>query len=187
MNTALADCGSSCVVVIDLQDAFMAPIAGAPEVVRRASFLIEAANMLKVPVIATEQVPERMGGTTSTVQALMSCSAVGKTSFDCGGSPEFLASLQETGRRQIVMVGIETHICVMQTALQLLSQDYEVFVCADAVAARGSDASRFGLRRLEAAGAIIAHTESIVYEWMGSSDHPAFRELLQLVKRYPFI
>ncbi len=185
MNTALADCGSSCVVVIDLQDAFMAPIPGAPRVVERTSFLIEAANMLGVPVLATEQVPERMGGTTSPVQALLPCSAVGKTSFGCGGSPQFMATLQETGRRQIVMVGIETHICVLQTALQLLRGDYEVFVCADAVAARGSEASCFGLRRLENAGAIIVHTESIVYEWLGSSSHALFRELLQLVKRYP--
>lgn len=95
-----------------------------------------------------------------------------------------MKDLEDLAPKQVVLVGIETHICMLQTALDLLRIGKQVFVVGDAVGARSAERHEMGLRRIEAAGAVIVHSESIVYEWLGTAEHPRFRDVLALVKEY---
>lgn len=185
MFPALADQSRSVVVAIDLQPAFLQAIHEKERVLARAKFLLECAALLGVPTLATEQNPERMGGTDPGVQPLLGADAFPKHVFSCVGCEEFDAALAALGRHQVVLVGIETHICVNQTAHHLLAAGYDVMVAADAMSARTPSMHVIGLERMRAAGAVVAHSESVVYEWMGSAAHPAFRDVLRVVKAAP--
>ena len=102
--------------------------------------------------------------------------------FSALGSSEFCETLKKTGRRQVVLVGLETHICVSQTAQGLLDLGYEVVVCPDGVSSRTREAHKLGMERIRDAGVVPAHSESIAYEWLGSADHPDFKAFLAIVK-----
>lgn len=182
MSSGLADSRRSALVVIDVQPSFLGPIVGAEQVVARTRFLVESAHLLGVPVLATEQYATRMGPTEESIAALLGHGAIDKMSFSCVGSPEFVAAWERTGRTQAVLCGIETPICVNQTAHHLLERGAEVVLAADAIGGRSEDAHRSALDRMARRGAILGHSESIVYEWMGSAEHPQFREVLRLVK-----
>lgn len=178
----IADLGDSAVAAIDLQPSFLAGISKREAVVARSRFLLECARVLEVPAIGTEQYSQRMGATEPSVATLLAEPANDKLCFSAGGCEGFMRALEATGRRMVVVVGIETHICVAQTSLDLLERGFTVLVCADAVGARSTEAHEIGLRRLGEAGCIVTHTESVVYEWMRSAEHPKFREVLRLVK-----
>ena len=96
----------------------------------------------------------------------------------------FMAEIGQTGKTQVVLIGIETHICVNQTAHHLIDKEYEVILAADAVGSRTAGMHQIGLRRIELAGAAVAHSESIAYEWLHSAEDPLFRQALAVVKRY---
>ncbi len=170
--------------VVDVQPKFMEPIAQRERVLRTCEFLVRAARLLDVPILATEQYPTRMGGTDPRLVELMGVQPAAKMSFSCAGCEAFDAELDRLGRSQVVLIGIETHICVSQTAHDLMSQGRTVLVAADAVSSRTLDRHGIGLARLARAGATLAHSESIVYEWMRSADHPRFREVLEVVKQF---
>lgn len=181
----LARLEDSVVIVVDMQPTFLDGCWRSAEVLDRVKFLVESANLLGVPVLATEQYRERMGGTESSLAELIGESALDKMSFSCCGIDSFNTALGNLGRKQVVLVGIETHICVNQTAHHLVSQvQNEVIVCVDAVTARSEDRHRIGMERIRALGVTPAHTESIAYEWMGSASHPQFKDVLRLVKKY---
>ena len=171
-------------IVVDLQPAFLKAISESERVLRRSEFLVRAAATLGVPVLATVQNPERMGGLDERIAPYVLQPEEGKLAFSCAGCPPLLNRLKTMGREQAILVGIEPHICVSQTAHHLLEQGFEAAVCADAVGARSPDRHQIGLERIRMAGAAVAHTESIVYEWMGGADHPKFREVLELVKEF---
>jgi nicotinamidase-related amidase len=183
VNDQVANAEESLVLVIDLQPTFLAAIPNADEVLRRSAFLIDVARLLDVPVLATTQVAPRMGGLDRSIESrIMPMDVVDKTSFSCAGADGLLKRLERSDRVQIVVCGIETHICVCQTTLDLLANDFDVFIAVDAVSARSREAHEIGLRRMADSGAFMSHTESVAYEWMGSSDHPRFRDVLELVK-----
>lgn len=128
-----------------------------------------------------------MGGTDEDLQGILSGSRVpvySKMSFSCTGSGEFSEWLTQQGRKQVVIIGIETHICVNQTAHHLMAQGKDVLIAADAVGARSDEMHQVGLSRLRHAGAVVAHSESIAYEWMVSAENPQFRDVLKIVKDY---
>ncbi len=184
MSNKLAQLDQSILVVVDIQPTFIKAIEGIDAALRRCKFLIECAQVLGVPSIATEQYPERMGGTHPEVLDLLDGAALPKMRFSCCGAPGFMEALERSGRKQAVLVGFETPICVCQTAHALLAAGYEVIVAEDATGSRGAEAQRITIDRLRAAGAIVAHTESIVYEWMGGADHPHFKTVLNVLKKY---
>ncbi|MCH7905752.1 MAG: isochorismatase family protein [Armatimonadetes bacterium] len=181
----LAKLENSILVVVDMQPKFLDGIHHRDKIVERVKFIIETARLLEVPVIATEQNPDRMGKTDESIAALIDKQALGKMTFSCWDFEPFSSALDGFDRHQVVMVGIETHICISQTAHHLLANGFEPVVCTDAVSARAKDRHRIGVKRLRDAGVTIAHTESIAYEWMGSADHHKFRDVLKLVKQYP--
>lgn len=180
---ALVSSKSSVLVVVDLQPTFLRPIGDAESVVQRTRFLAECARILGVPIVSTVQNAERMGGTHPALIKVLG-EPIDKMSFSCCGSEHFLSRLRAFERNQIVLAGIETHICVNQTTHDLLSQGMGVFLASDAISARPEGAHQIGMMRMQNAGAIITHSESIVYEWMQSADNPQFREILKLVKEY---
>lgn len=181
----LASPSDSVLLVVDMQPTFLKPIWEAGKISVRTSFLIQIAKLIGVPVLATEQYPERMGGTDPAIDVLLGEAGAHKWSkraFSCALCSPCAEAISCSGRRQCIVTGIETHICVNQTVHHLLDSGYEVFVVEDAVSARTPLMHANGVTRMRESGAVIAHSESIAYEWMGSSEHPAFREMLELVK-----
>lgn len=180
----LANIQNSVLVVIDMQPTFLEGIYRMEQVIARTKFLVECARLLEVPIVATEQNRDRMGRTEESIAALLDKPTLGKMTFSCNGIESFSSAVDGFHRNQVVLVGIETHICVNQTAHHLLEGGYEPIVCTDAVSARTEGRHNTGVKRLRDAGATIAHSESIAYEWTGTADHPRFREVLKLVKQY---
>ena len=136
-----------------------------------------------MPVIVSEQYPKGLGPTVSELgEALDGARVIEKTAFDCSAVPEIVSALEAAGRRQVVLAGMEAHICVLQTALGLKAQGYEVAVAADAVGSRRTDSRDRGLARLSANGVAIAESEMVLFEWLGSAEHPQFREIVRSVK-----
>lgn len=173
----------SALLVVDLQPSFLRAIHEPERVLARSGFLAQIARLLGVPVLASEQYPERMGGTDPAIAPFASDPPpFAKMAFGCAECSEMMGALRATGRTQAVIVGIETHICVSQTAHGLLKAGYEVVVCPDAVSSRTLDRHKLGMERIRDAGAVPAHTEAVAYEWMGTAEHPRFREALALVK-----
>jgi len=178
----LANADESVLVVIDPQPKFMGGIFESADVLARIRFLVQVANLLEVPILITEQNPEKMGGCDPDLLAMIGKPAIPKMEFGAWKNEAFADAMSETGRSQAVLVGIETHICVCQTANQMMNDDFEVFVVGDAVSARTEAMHKMAIKRLRDSGAVIAHSESVAYEWMESASHPAFREVLNLVK-----
>jgi nicotinamidase-related amidase len=172
-------------LVVDLQVPFLDVIYERERVVRRACFLIEVAHALDIPIVATEQAPDQLGRTDQTVHSALGHAPIfPKTGFSAAACPAAMSRLREISRTSVVIVGVETHICVCGTALDLLAAGYRVTVCPDAASSRTLEAHKLGMERIRDASAMPAHTESVAYEWLGSSTHPKFRSVLELVKRY---
>ncbi|MFY9235194.1 MAG: isochorismatase family protein [Fimbriimonadaceae bacterium] len=194
MSASIADASRSILLVVDMQPSFLKVIHETDRILSRCEFLIRMANLLDIPVIATEQNPERMHGTSERLMPLLDTPPISKMTFSCVGCEAFDQALKATSNpksdirnpkpNQAILVGIETHICVTQTALHLLEQGYQVKVCEDAASARAKEMNEIGFRRLRHAGVDVAHTESIAYEWLRRADSPKFREALQIVKQF---
>lgn len=173
---------TSVVIAIDIQDKLLAKIPGADGLVRNAGFVIDVAVRLDVPVLATEQYPKGLGPTTAEIARRLSTSAPAKTAFSCCGAGTFLEELEMLRRPNVVLVGAETHVCVAQTALDLLHAGLHVFLAADAVAARHALDHDTALRRLEQAGAVPTTVEAVAFEWLGDATHARFKEVSVLIK-----
>ncbi|MCU0315147.1 MAG: isochorismatase family protein [Fimbriimonadaceae bacterium] len=174
----------SVLVLVDMQPSFMANIYEIERVTARCKFLLEIAQLLEIPVLATEQYPERMKGTLPELAALLPKHPFAKMAFSCCGSEEFQKALRALGREQVILIGIETHICVTQTTLDLIEEDFLPYLVADAISARTREMHKIGLKRLQDSGALLAHSESVAYEWAVTAEHPKFKEMLAIVKRY---
>ncbi len=171
---------ASLLCVIDVQDRLLPAMADGDRVVSRCGRLAAAARLLDVPAILTEQYPQGLGTTVAPLAALLP-TPVTKMSFSCCGAGGFALALPP-GRGAIVLCGLETHVCVLQTALDLLARGYAVFVAVDAVASRHPIDHDTALRRLEAAGAILTTSEAVLFEWCGTADHPRFQDVRKLVR-----
>lgn len=178
---------NQCVLlVVDLQTSLAPHLFESERVVDRSAFLVKIARLLGVPILVTEQNPSRMGATVVELEVPENAPYVyAKMAFGIGGCPEIMSALATLGRRQVVVIGVETHICVGQSVMALLGAGYETVVCPDATGARSNDRHRLGMERIRDAGAVPMHTEAVAYEWLGSALHPRFREALTIVKARP--
>lgn len=169
------------IVLVDIQSNFLEVIHERDRVVRRSRYLAQVGQALGIPVVATEQNPSRLGTLESS---LIPCvhSPFPKMSFSCWGSAEFREAVESSGRSCIVLIGVESHICVTLTALDLLNAGYNVFVCPDAISARSVEMHKLGMERMRDSGVMPSHTDTLVYEWLGSAEHPKFKDVLKLVK-----
>jgi nicotinamidase-related amidase len=170
-------------LIIDVQEKLMPLIGDRDLVEANAVRLVRAAKLLDMPVWATEQYPRGLGPTIPALAELIP-HRPDKTIFHCCAVPELLEQLHGRGVRHVTLAGIETHVCVAQTALELMGMGFGVQVPADAVASRFAVDWQFALRRLEHAGAVVSTTESVLFEWVERSDHPRFKEISQLVKGF---
>jgi nicotinamidase-related amidase len=172
---------NSALLVIDIQDKLLAKMPAAADLVRNAAFLLDAAKLLDVPVRATEQYPKGLGPTTAEIARRLPGPAAAKTAFSCCGAGTFLEELEMLQRPNVVVAGMETHVCVLQTVLDLLDAGLHVFLPVDAVAARFAADHDAAVRRLEAAGAVPVSAETVAFEWTRDATHPRFKEVSRLV------
>lgn len=185
-------------VVIDIQDKLL-PAMKAPEELEAAVCkLIRGCRYLDVPVIVTEQYPKGLGGTTNPVMKALteplgdgatncandvkSVEPIAKTSFSALGEAAFKKRLAESGKNTVILAGIEAHICVQQTAEDLLAAGYKVFVVNDCIASRSNNDRKFAGRRMSEAGAVGTTYESVLFEMVENAKNPGFKEISALVK-----
>ncbi len=172
-------------IVIDIQEKLLPPIHEKEQLVRNSQLLIRLAGILKMPLLMSTQYAKGLGSTVPDIAALTpEIQPIDKLMFSCFGSDVFCSSLKRLpgNRNTILLCGMESHICVMQTALGALREGYIVHVASDAVSSRTEWNWRIGLERMRAAGAIISSTEMIMYELLRSSGSAAFKELLPYLK-----
>jgi len=184
LSPHLLDRMDAVVVVVDVQERLAAVMPRRDETVGAIVLLVRAARALGVPVIVTRQNPDGLGDLVPEIAEAVAPGApvVDKTAFCCCAEPSFLAALGATGRRQVVLVGMEAHICIAQTALALLASGHAVHVAQDAVCSR-RDADRAGaLARMRAAGVEVTSVESATYELVGRAGTEEFRTVLRFVK-----
>ena len=176
-------------VVIDIQDKLLPPIFQKEQLVRNAQLLIRAAGILKIPALVSTQYAKGLGGTVAEIASLLAGTGaidktIDKTMFSCFGSDVFCTLLKRLPgqRNTLLLCGMESHICVAQTALAALREGYLVHVASDAVGSRTEWNWKIGLDRMRAAGAVISSTEMMIYELMRASSSAAFKELLPHLK-----
>ena len=166
-------------VVVDMQERLLPAIDEAERVIANTRLLLHVARTLELPVVMTTQYLKGLGPTHADVAALAPAAApIDKLTFSCFGSPEFTAALSATGRKTLLLCGVEAHICVLQTGLDALARGYEVHLVTDATGSRLTGNASLGHRRLETAGAVLSCAEMSAYELLGASGSPAFKSLL---------
>jgi nicotinamidase-related amidase len=179
------DPAKAAVVVIDIQEKLLPPIHRGERLLRNARLLLRLASILQLPVMATTQYARGLGPTVSGIAELLPSSTTihDKVEFSCFGSDQFCESVRHLpGREQLLVCGMETHICVLQTTLAALECGYAVHVVADAVGSRSEFDWQTGVERMRAAGAVISSTEMAVYELLRGSAGRAFKEMLPWLK-----
>ena len=173
----------SALVVIDMQERLVPAMLAPARTLKNAKLLIESAREMNVPVMLTEQYPAGLGHTMSEVASVATGFPIfEKVHFSCMEDSAFAAALTALGRQQIVLAGMEAHICVVQTAASLLEAGYQVFVASDATASRSAESEYACLQRLSAAGVGIVTSEMVVFEWLGKAGTPSFKKMLPRIK-----
>lgn len=182
----LCQVGRSHLLLIDLQSRLLSamPSIEREHVLSNTRILLQAANLLEIPVLLSEQYPRGLGHTEESVIGSLppQNTTVEKTSFSCCGEPGYLQHLQNENRQQVVIAGVEAHICVLQTAIELTKKGKQVFVVEDAVCSRNPANKQNALARLRQAGVIITNIESVLFEWLGDATHPQFKALSALIR-----
>ncbi|GIV10320.1 MAG: hydrolase [Fimbriimonadales bacterium] len=173
----------SVLVVVDLQDTLLQTIKVGSQIVENIRMLIHAAQSLEIPIVFTTQNAEKLGGIASELSTqTQGAPVLDKLSFSCVGSEEFMKQLQALGRTQVVLTGIETHICIMQTALDLIKAGYSVHTPYDAIASRQKRDWKYALLRLAHSGVTVTSIESTIYEWLQEAGTDQFRSVLPALK-----
>ncbi len=169
-------------IVIDMQDTLLKKCHEWESVTARTVVFSQACHILGVGVVMTEQYPKGLGRTNLQVREAASVEPIAKTTFSCFRTRAFTKAVEAAKPDRLVLAGIETHICVTQTALDALDRGYEVHVLEDAVSSRAEWMRSNALRRMRREGVVVSNTESAMYEMMGDSSDPTFKRMLFLVK-----
>ena len=175
------DSGRTALWVIDLQEKFYPHIPSADAVLRQIHRLIEASKLLGIPAAATVQYPKGLGPLVASLRKEFPAPEE-KLEFSAAGCRDALDRWIRSGRDQIVVVGIETHVCVQQTVLDLIAEGLRPFVVAEAVAARHGRDHEVAIDRMRDCGATITTVESVLFEWLGTADRPEFKAISNIVK-----
>ncbi|REK15767.1 MAG: hydrolase [Planctomycetota bacterium] len=171
-------------VVVDVQGKLVRLIAGHERMLWNLRRLLDAAEATGVAVLATEQYPQGLGPTVPELAERLG-DIPSKTAFSCAGCEPFMARLEALGVSKVLVSGIEAHVCVQQTVLDLLAGGYRVYVPVDAVGSRFGIDFETGLKRMESSGATLTTTESALFEWCQDSSVPAFKKISALVREQP--
>lgn len=171
-------------LVVDVQEKLMPLIPGARKITWNLRRLIDGAAAVGLKALATEQYPQGLGPTLPELAGRLG-SIPSKATFSCGGCEPFVSQLMELGASKVMVSGIEAHVCVQQTVLDLLASGYRVYVPVDAVGSRYAIDFETGLKRMESAGATLTTTESALFEWCQVSGTPTFKKISALVRETP--
>lgn len=174
----------SLVLVIDVQEKLLNAVFNKESLVKKAGIIAGASNILGIPAVVTEQYPKGLGETVLQLKEQLGTNAkfYEKTAFSALENAEILEGIESYNRKQILVFGIETHICVNQTVEALIREGYEVYVIKDACGSRAESEYEAGLERMKDHGAYIVTTEIALFEWLKSSKHPHFKEVQALIK-----
>lgn len=185
MSILSIDSEDSLLLVVDVQEKLWPHIANKEEVRDRCSLVLQGARSLGVPVLVSEQYPRGLGPTVASLRALQGdCApAYEKLAFGCLGEPALVEAIEKSQRRCLVVCGIEAHVCVLQTVLGALGAGLQAAVVADAVGSRHGEDRRLALDRMKQAGAILVSAEMILFEWLKTAGHPAFKAVSALIKQ----
>lgn len=169
-------------VVVDVQEKLMPLIADHQHITWNIRRLLDGAKTLNVQVVATEQYPKGLGGTVAELKDRLTGDIPEKLHFSCGACGELFTQLAEENIHKLLLCGIEAHVCVQQTALDLLAAGFRVYLAVDAIGARGDLDKQIALRRMESSGATLTTTESALFEWCEQAGTPEFKAISQLVR-----
>ena len=172
------------ILVVDVQDRLTPamPPETLARLVKYARALIHCGKTLGLPVLATEQYPKGLGETIPELKEVLPSPPLVKMHFSCGADPGFAAALEKTGRRQVIVCGMETHVCVFQTVRDLVGMGYEVHLCADAVSSRFEVHRTSGIELCRQAGAVITNAETVIFDLLHVAGTPEFKRVSALVK-----
>ena len=170
-------------VLIDVQEKLLPAIANRDEVVRNCRILLEGARILGIPIIVTEQYTKGLGPTVADlVAAAGDAPRFEKMTFSCAGCDLFAEKLEDIDREQVLLCGIEAHVCVVQTALDLLADGWQIQVPADAVGSRRAENRQIAIDRMRQSGVVITATESALFEMLVAAGTDAFKSIVRLVR-----
>jgi nicotinamidase-related amidase len=180
----LMSAADTTLLVVDVQEKLIRLIPQAKRIVWNLRRLLDGARILQVPVLGTEQYPQGLGGTVAELAPLLG-KVPGKVAFSCLACPEIVAELNTRGRSKVLLAGIEAHVCIQQTALDLLAAGHRVYLAVDAIGARFPLDCEMALRRMESAGATLTTTEAALFEWCQTAGTPEFKQISALVREQP--
>lgn len=173
----------SCLVLIDVQEKLLPAMRQPEVVVKNCAILIKVAQALDIPILWCQQYTKALGPTAAPLAELLpGLQPTDKRSFSCCGAPEFTSSLAALNMDTAILCGIETHVCVFQTAMDMLRMSLKVCVAADAVSSRTDENKQIALSRMATNGVTISSTEMLLFELLKTSEHPKFRELSALIR-----
>jgi len=178
------DSAQTVLVVVDMQEAFRPHISDFAETAARIALVAHAAQLLNVPVIVTEQYPRGLGHTAGEIKAVLPATleVIEKTAFSSCGAQAFRDELERVGARHVLICGIEAHVCVNQTAHDLLARDYRVHLLTDCITARSADNRQIGLAKMQQSGALPSSTEMALFELLRDARHEQFKAIQKLIK-----
>jgi len=184
---SLCEADNSQLVIVDVQQRLVAaiPAESLKLMTKNIALLLDTADILGIPTLCSEQSPAGLGSTVTAIAEHLpgGVEKIEKTCFSCAGSEVFQQRMENSGRRQIVLAGMESHVCILQSAVQLVQQELEVFVVEDAVCSRKEIHHRNAMERMRQAGVIITNIESVIFEWMRDAGHEHFRKISALLKK----
>lgn len=185
-ESLLCKASDSVLVIIDIQTHLTAimPTKVLARLKRNTNLLIKAADILKIPVFATEQYPKGLGPLEPEIVEILpkDTQRFEKTCFSCSGADNFMEQLKISGRKQVILLGLEAHVCVLQTAIDLVKEGYTVFVVMDGICSRHRENYEASLQRMSQSGVINCNAESVLFEWLRDSTHEHFKTLSSLVR-----
>ncbi len=180
-NPDLLSAANSRLLIVDVQDKLLPPISNGPRLVHNCRRLIDGAKVVSVPVYGTEQYPQGLGPTTAELATRMG-PRIDKVIFSCAAVLGWgQAADVSDEREQVVVAGMETHVCVMQTVLDLIAGGFRVYVPVDAVGSRGELDAKIALERMAASGATLTTVESVLFEWAEKAGTPEFKQIQKLI------
>lgn len=169
---------TSCLLAVDFQERLMPAIHDADRIVANGAWLIQIAQRLNVPVLASEQYPRGLGHTVAAIRERLPAAAfMEKLHFSCAAERDCMRRIDALGRQQIVVIGAEAHVCVLQTALDLRAAGRDVYLVADAVSSRSPRDVELALERMRAEGVRVVSREMVVFEWLHQAGDDRFREI----------
>jgi nicotinamidase-related amidase len=181
----LLSANDSLLIIVDLQTKLSAAMSKseAAQMTTNVGNLVKASGLLNIPVLLTEQYPKGLGSTDAAITDLLSEDTLifDKTGFSCCAANGFADTVASTDRKQLILVGQETHVCVLQTALELIHFGYQVHIVEDAVCSRKAEHKFYALQRMQQHGATITNYESVLFEWVKDSTHPEFKSISGLL------